>query len=130
MTSKDWEDAARRLSEIYQPIRSILEEEVSYWSPDSPPETTLFGYFGQKIIKDIDSIDQSVLQEIFDYVEGVVASDKEPVSTIMATGFIEALANSAVDNEKWQKVSGLLGPKSIAHAQAWLNFTPNIVRKN
>ena len=130
MTSKDWSDMARRLAEIYRPIQLILDEEISYWSPDNPPGTTLFGYFGQQIVKDIDSIDQSVLRDVFNYVESVVDSNDEPMSTIMTTGFIEAVANRAIENGKWEIISGFLGPKSIAHAQAWLDFTPEAVRKD
>jgi len=96
-------------------------ETVDYFAPNEPPVTTLFGALGERIAEDFDSASMVVNQQVFRLIEDAMTSGDSHLVTAVATGLIEAIATETARNEGlWQRISPMLGERSLHHAKAWL----------
>jgi uncharacterized protein (DUF433 family) len=96
---------------------------VAQWRPDEPPITILFGAFGDRIADDFDSYGVDTNREIFSLIEKAMESGDLLLTTAVATGLVEALVGRAERYEGlWSRVVPFLGPGSLYHAEAWLNW--------
>lgn len=102
-------------------MRTTYQEVVEYWRPESPPLTTLFAAFGDKMAECFSSNRREFNSRVFLLIEQGMESGDDMLVTAVATGLIEALAARAVQADGyWAEISLLLGPKSRSHAEAWL----------
>ncbi len=102
-------------------LREAYNKAIEYWSPDEPPVTTLFEALGDRVVEEFDQVDQDENQRIFSLIESAMASGNTSLMTAVATGLIEAIvAMSHREEDKWQRISPMLGELSRNHAFAWI----------
>ena len=62
----------------------------------------------------------------FSLIESAMKSDDLLLGTAMATGLLEALVGRVAQEEGlWARISPLLGPNSLHHAEAWMSPDAN-----
>lgn len=102
-------------------MRISIRDTVEYFAPNEPPVTALFEALGDRIAKDFDSTSEDVNQQVFRLIEDAMTSGDSHLVTAVATGLIEAIATETARNEGlWQRISPMLGERSLHHAKAWL----------
>lgn len=102
-------------------LRGVYNETLSYWNPDAPPITVLFGALGDQIAESFDETKPEVNQFIFNLIESAMGSGDSNLMTAVATGLIEAMIATSTRKEGlWQRVSPMLGKLSRNHAEAWI----------
>ena len=102
-------------------VRAAHSEVLDEWKPDKPPVTTLFAALGDRIAECFDSADVDTNRQMFLLIEDAMASGDQELVTAVATGLVEAMVTKAVRNENlWKRMSPLLGPLTLHHAEAWL----------
>lgn len=110
------------LGEISPAVKSVEQEMLKDWLPEFPPVTTLFAAVGYRIAEDFDKNSEQINRSFFFLIEIAMESDDLLLGTAVATGLLEALVG-CVAQEKglWARISPLLGPKSLYHAEAWMS---------
>jgi hypothetical protein len=109
------------LASMSPDLEAARIETIDWWQPDEPPSTAMLAALGHRIAEKLGCLDLDTTQRIFSLVEDGVASGSDSLATAVASGFLEALAGDAVRQPGlWDRVSPLLGPRSLQHAQSWI----------
>jgi hypothetical protein len=113
-----------QLASLALPMSEALQELEAHWKPDLPPGTAAMGDMARSLAKEIDRIPLDRLLAVFEFVEKLVGSDEEEISTVAATGFLEALlAEASGERLDFRRVAPLLGEESRKYCRAWDRFT-------
>lgn len=103
-------------------LRAAYLDEVTYWSPDDPPVTTLFARLGSAIVENFDSQSSEYNQGVFKTIESGMLSEDHELVTAVATGTVEAIVSRWSDRPGLKdEIQSLLGVRSRSHALAWSN---------
>jgi hypothetical protein len=120
-------DDAIHLPEAVVAMRALHErldrnatQLLAGWDAEPPPTVALFDVFAEATVELLGESDPN-LQPLFDLIELLLRRGDAQVVECVTTGFVESLSNSAheLDPQLWR---GRLGPRALAHAQAWAAF--------
>lgn len=110
-----------KLTAAWPGFEEVNEATLSYWEPDSPPITTLFSAFGERIIDDLDAFSVKARESIFREIEAAIVDSDTPLVTAVATGLVEGMVSRvASDEEVLAQIRQLMGDRTRKHADAWL----------
>lgn len=96
----------------------VLREAQAFWSPDLPPATVLLGELGQAFAAAFHMLGAEDRATVAHIVETAM-DGSDYVSTAVATGFLEAAIHRAEADGAWPDVAAVLGPQSLAFAEAY-----------
>ncbi len=114
------------LGAISAGVKSAEQEMLKEWFPELPPVTTLFAAVGYRIAEDFDKNGEQINRSLFSLIESAMKSDDLVLGTAVATGLLEALVGRVAQEEGlWVRISPLLGPSSLHHAEAWMSPDAN-----
>lgn len=107
--------------ELMPQLIPIYEDEVAFWSPGKPLDTTTLSRLGTAIAESFDSFSEDVIKQLFQSVELVVARPiDDRLSTVVATGLLEGLsAGMRGRSGLWDRIVPLLGSASRHHIESW-----------
>lgn len=109
------------LIDISPRLKEAYNDTLDYWAPDTPPVTTMFAAFGEKIADDFATEDLGICIKIFEKIESAMCHGKEELVIAVATGLIEAIVGRlAGDPEGWEAISKAMGECSRKHAEIWM----------
>lgn len=112
----------RLLSVASNGVQEAYQDVLDEWRPEEPPVTMLFAALGYRIADDFFCTNTDANLRIFSLIEQAVESGDQELLTAVTTGLIEALVTRAVQIEGlWSQLVPMLGPRSLQHADAWLN---------
>jgi hypothetical protein len=99
-------------------LNSALDQSLLRWGADIPTVV-----LGDAIAEHLAVLPIPVRKRIFTAIEEVMLGDDVYLSTVMATGLVEALVSCADKKpELWKEYEKLLGAASMKHALAWRDF--------
>lgn len=110
-----------QLSYIAPDVEATIRECQRYWAPEDPPITEIYSEVGKELVKIMHEAEQFNRSRIANLIETGTLSDDNDLSTAVATGLIEALANEALETGIWNELRETLLPTSRKHADAWLS---------
>ena len=110
-----------KLLRLMPELIPVYEEQIAFWLPDEPQDTTVLGRLGQGIASTFDCFAHDTVAQCFHMIESVVARPiDDRLSTVVATGLLEGLsAGMRRRSGLWDRVVPLLGPASRHHIESW-----------
>ena len=119
--NKESKDFVSQLLHIMPGLMPVYEEQIAFWSPDEPQDTTMLGRLGAAIAESFDCFSNDTIMQCFQLVESVVARPTDDrLSTVVATGLLEGLsAGMRGRSGLWDRIVPLLGPASRHHIESW-----------
>jgi len=110
------------LGELLPAFRAVVEEVRAYWAPDDPPSTVLLGQLGTQFALGFAAFDAGERASVLDRIEdGVRVPGDDYLSTVVATGFLEAFIHRAERDGTWPELRDALRPLSQEFADAYVN---------
>lgn len=104
-------------------VQAAYQKVIDEWSPDDPPVTIMFGALGDRIVDEFDTADIETKRQMFTLIETAMESGDIKLITSVGTGLIESMVGRAERSQGlWNRIASLLGPRSLYHAEAWLNW--------
>ncbi len=104
-------------------LDQVIQSQSEYWAPEVPPPTVLFGALGRSVVEHWADLSQERRKTVFRKVEIDMDPGDEDFSTVIATGFIEAIVNPfPVDDPLWIEIQTYMGKQTIDYAHAWIAF--------
>lgn len=119
--NRESQDFVELILRLMPQLVPIYEEEVDFWSPSEPLDTTTLSRLGAAIAESFDSFSDDTVTQCFHMVEVVVARPiDDRLSTVVATGLLEGLsAGMRGRSGLWDRIVPLLGPASRHHIESW-----------
>ncbi len=118
---KSCQEFVNQIVKLSEGMQISIRETEEYFAPNEPPVTAVFEALGDRIAGDFDCTSLDVNLQVFRLIEDAMVSGDSHLVTAVATGLIEAIATETARNEGlWQRISPMLGERSLHHAKAWL----------
>lgn len=119
--NQESQDFVDLILQLMPQLVPIYEDEVAFWSPKEPLDTTTLSRLGAAIAESFDSYSDDTVAQCFHMVEVVVARPiDDRLSTVVATGLLEGLsAGMRGRSGLWDRIVPLLGPASRHHIESW-----------
>lgn len=119
--NRESQDFVELILQLMPKLIPIYEDEVAFWSPDKPLDTTTLSRLGAAIAESFDCFSNDTIMQCFQLVEVVVARPTDDrLSTVVATGLLEGLsAGMRGRSGLWDRIVPLLGPASRHHIESW-----------
>jgi hypothetical protein len=110
-----------QLLRLMPELMATYEEQIAFWAPDEPPDTTVLGRLGTAIAESFDHLTEDAIVQSFQLVELAVSKPVDDrLGTVVATGLLEGLAAGMRGHlGRWDQVTPFLGPASKHHLENW-----------
>lgn len=118
------DDYAREILTLIPSLQGEFEAEVDFFAPDPVEPVGWWATIGQELVRLRDQLEPEVVSRVFAMVEEGLSRGTKLDGDVLATGFLEALANKVSAGELPQEwVKEHAGPEAIAYLRAWDEFS-------
>ena len=114
-------EAVAAMRAVHPRLDLACAELLDGWDMEPPPTVALFDVFADATRVLLREADPN-LQPLFDLVERLLDQGDPQVTECVAVGFVESLSNTPEDDLDPVLWKNRLGPRALAHAQAYADF--------
>lgn len=104
----------------------VYQEHLEYYDQENPLFTVLFGFFGDIIVETFTETSEVEKKRIFGFVESMMNSHDEYLSTVTATGLVESIVINAENIDKTNvflyEILSYCGNETKEYIKSWSEY--------